>query len=135
MFTLILLGIVTVIGTIGAIVVENSRRHYDLECLSGMFLGNAICAFIALCISAGLLININTRFEAIQNEHEVICEMINSYDGQDYGNMSALTASVVKMNAKIAQHKAHYKSKWTGLWYSEDIANLEPITFSKKVIE
>ena len=32
----------------------------------------------------------------------------------------------------LALLNAHYKSKWTSQWFSEDIANLEPITFAKK---
>jgi hypothetical protein len=59
--------------------------------------------------------------------------MVESYDGQDYGNMSSLVEAVVDMNETIATNKAQYDSKWVGLWYSEKIANLEPITFGKKV--
>jgi hypothetical protein len=36
----------------------------------------------------------------------------------------------VGMNCTIANHKAHYDSKWTGLWHSERIARLEPIRFN-----
>ena len=132
MFTFILLFIISFVGLTVGVIVDKFGRSSDLDWLAGLSVSVFVFTFIALIITACTLININTRFEATKNEYAVIREMVESYDGQDYGNMTALTESVVDMNTKIARHKAHYKSKWTGLWYSEDIANLEPITFSQK---
>ena len=88
---------------------------------------------VALVCFLCALINIDKRFDAIAYKYEIIVQMVDSYDGQDYGNMGSLVEAVVGMNNAIATHKAHHDSKWMGLWYSEKIANLEPITFDKKV--
>ena len=135
MLTFLLLSIITVVCFSVAFIIDESGRSYDLQWLTGINLGVAICTLLAVIITGCSLININTRFEATQNEYEVISEMVQSYDGQDYGNMTALTESVVSINSTIARHKAHYKSKWTGPWFSEDIAKLEPITFRKNSLE
>lgn len=133
MLTFILLVIIVIVSVSVAIIINNSKFCGSLDGLAGTLCAVGIITFIGLVITACSLINVNTRFEAIQNEYEVIAEMVQSYDGQDYGNMTALTEAIVEMNGKIAQHKAHYKSKWTGPWFSEDIANLQPIVFSKKI--
>ena len=134
MHTFVTLIVATIILFVIGFLVEKFTS-YDYEWISFVSVGIGVCTLIALVISALSLINVNTRFEATQNEYQVIREMVESYDGQDYGNMTALTESVVKINSKIANHKAHYKSEWTGPWFSEDIANLEPITFRKIVKE
>lgn len=131
MLTFITLSIATIVLLLGGFLI-GKHASYDYEWLEATLIGLGICTLSALIISSLVLININTRFEAIQNEYQVVREMVDSYDGQDYGNMTALTESVVNINSRIANHKAHYKSKWTGPWYSEDIAKLEPITFNKK---
>ena len=129
MNTFIILSIITVVFLVAGILVN----HYTYE--DGWSFLLVCIGVLALCglIGAGVsLINKNTRFVAVQNEYQVITEMIESYDGQDFGNMASLTEAVVHMNQVIARHKAHYNSPWTGLWYSEDIANLEPIRFTGK---
>lgn len=135
MNTFILLGVITIVCFVVSYLVDRFADSYTFDWLAYTFLSIGICTLIGLIITACTLININTRFEATQNEYENIVLAMESYEGQDYGNMAELTKSVVDMNSEIAQHKAHYKSKWTGLWFSEDIANLEPITFGKKVRE
>ena len=131
MLTFITLSIATIVLLLGGSLVRK-YMSYGFEWLEDTLIVLGCCTLIALIIASLSLINIDTRFEASQYEYQVISEMVESYDGQDYGNMTALTESVVNINTKIANHKAHYKSKWTSPWYSEDIAKLEPITFNKK---
>ena len=131
MLTFITLSIATIVLLLGGFLVDK-YTSYDFEWLGVTLIALGVCTLIALIITSLSLINIDTRFEATQYEYQVISEMVESYDGQDYGNMTALTESVVDINSKIANQKAHYKSEWTCPWFSEDIANLEPITFTKK---
>ena len=131
MLTFITLIASTIVLFVAAFLIDK-YSSYEFEWLEYCCLGFGVCTFLAVIFTSLSLINIDARFEATQNEYQVICEMVESYDGQDYGNMTALTESVVNINSSIARHKAHYKSKWTGPWFSEDIANLEPITFAKK---
>ena len=126
MLTIILLSILTVVGLVAGWLIDRytyadgwSFTFYTIGVISGISLITALC----------LLINIDRRFDADVYQYETTVEMVNSYAGQDYGNMGSLVEQVVRVNNSIAEHKAHYNSKWTGLWHSERIANLEPIKF------
>ena len=126
MLTIILLSILTVVGLVAGWLIDR-YTYADGWIIASYTTGvsSAIALIIALC----LLINIDRRFDAAVYRYETTVEMVNSYTGQDYGNMGSLVEQVVRVNNSIAEHKAHYNSKWTGLWHSERIANLEPIKF------
>ena len=123
MYTIILLSILTIVGFVGGWLID--KYTYADGWAFGFYGTGTLCAVALACF---LLALINTVYR-----YEYISRMVESYDGQDYGNMSSLVEAVVDMNSTIATNKAQYDSKWMGLWYSERIANLEPITFGKKV--
>ena len=126
MLTIILLSILTVVGLVVGWLID---RYTYADVWSFISYATGFISGLALIIALCLLINIDRRFDAAVYQYETTVEMVNSYTGQDYGNMGALVEQVVYVNNKIAEHKAHYNSKWTGLWHSERIANLEPIKF------
>jgi hypothetical protein len=130
MYTIILLSILTIVGLLAGWLIDKytyadgwSCASYAVGVISALTLVGFLCA----------LINIDRRIDSTIYKYEAIVQMVNSYDGQDYGNMGSLVEAVVGMNNTIAYHKANYDSKWMSLWYSERIANLKPITFVKKV--
>lgn len=127
MLTIILLSILAVVGFVASKLINKYTYADDWAFVSFI---TGVVSTIALIIVLCLLINIDRRFDAAVYRYETTVEMVNSYTGQDYGNMGSLVEQVVRVNNSIAEHKAHYNSKWTGLWYSERIANLEPIKFS-----
>lgn len=130
MYTIILLSILTIIlFVVGWLI--GKYTYEDGLAFCAYLLG--VCTLIGLVVSLCLFINLDKRFDATIYSYETTVEMIDSYAGQDYGNMGSLVEQVVKINNTIATHKAHHDSKWVGLWYSERIANLEPIRFDKKV--
>lgn len=126
MLTIILLSILTVVGLVAGWLID---RYTYADGWSFISYSTGVISAISLIIALCLLINIDRRFDAAVYRYETTVEMVNSYAGQDYGNMGSLVEQVVRVNNNIAEHKAHYKSKWTGLWHSERIANLEPIKF------
>ena len=131
MLTLILLFVVAIICFIVLAILD---KHYEADSFWGVLSG--MIGMVTLLIGIGLsisLCNINKRFDATVNEYEAIVQMVDSYKGQDYGNMASLTESIVDMNKTIAEHRAHSKSLWVGLWYSERIANLDIIRFDRNV--
>ena len=87
----------------------------------------AILVFFGLCIG---WITSQYNFKTYIHEYEVTKTMVESYKGQDYGNMTALTESVVKINSKIASHKALSSSILLKGFYSKEVGNLEPLTFN-----
>jgi len=126
MLTIILLSILTVVGLVVGWLID---RYTYADVWSFISYATGFISGLALITALCLLINIDRRFDASVYRYETTVEMVNSYIGQDYGNMGSLVEQVVRVNNSIAEHKAHYNSKWTGLWYSERIANLEPIKF------
>ena len=127
MLLIILFSILAVVGiTVGYLI--GKYTYADVLSVVSYFTG--VISAIALVIALSLLIGINRRFDAMVYQYETTVEMVNSYTGQDYGNMGALVEQVVNINNGIASHKARYNSVWVGLWYSERIGNLEPIKFS-----
>lgn len=131
MYLIILLSILTVVGFVGGWLID---KYTYSNCGDGWSFTSyliGICSSIALAGFLCALINIDRRIDATVYKYEAIVQMVDSYDGQDYGNMVSLVEAVVDMNNAIAYHKANYDSKWMNLWYSERIANLEPITFGK----
>ena len=126
MLLIILFSILAVVGiTVGYLI--GKYTYADVLSVVSYFTG--VISAIALVIALSLLIGINRRFDAMVYQYETTVEMVNSYTGQDYGNMGALVEQVVNINNSIASHKARYNSVWVGLWYSERIGNLEPIKF------
>ena len=129
MYTIILLSILFVVGIVVAWLLDK------YTCADGWA---AFCTFISgvslavLLICLACLINIDKRFDYACYRYETTVQMVESYKGYEFGNMQSLVEEVVSMNKVIANHKAHYNSKWTGLWHSERIANLEPIRFNKE---
>ena len=129
MCTIILFSILTIIGLLAGWLIEKYTYAEAWAFVSCLISGLSVTALITtLC----LLINIDNRFEATINRYETTVQMVESYTGQDYGNMGSLVEQVMTINNIIAIHKAHHKSKWVGLWYSEEIGNLEPIKFDRK---
>ena len=130
MYTIILLSILTIVFFVVGWLLDKYTYADGLTYASFLF---GACTLIGLVVSLCLFINLDKRFDATIYKYEAIVQMVDSYDGQDYGNMGSLVEQVVAINNTIAAHKAHHTSKWVGLWYSEKIASLEPITFDKKV--
>lgn len=141
MYTLILLISLTVLGyIIGGILYghrydKHGRYREGRDGFGVGFLCIAIMATCALIIACCDFINLDARFQRTLYDYENTVRMVESYEGQDYGNMTPLVQSVVDINNEIARQKAYVKSPWRNLWMSEEIANLKPITFPAKRVE
>lgn len=131
MLTLIFLSIASVILIVVAVLI-NKYGSWDSDWLAGLFAFFGGCCVVVLIGCLISLINIDRKFNERIVQYETIVQMVDSYDGQDYGNMGSLVEAVVGMNKRIAKHKAYYDSPWNGLWYSVTVAELEPIRFDKK---
>ena len=129
MRTLILLGIVTIVCFVVGIILD--RKTY-LDYLPGLLAFTGCLTGACLILSLVLLINKEYRFQETINDYEFTSQLVETYTDGDYGNRSALMEQVIVVNKRIASHKAYYQSPWTGLWHSEEIANLEPIKFDMK---
>lgn len=109
-----------------------SRKSTGAQFAGGF---NAVVAVIIALITAYNFINRPTeadfkneiaRYNCIKNEIEV-AEKIEDPDIRAI-IIPRLVAEINSMNNTISKNKDKYKSKWDGCYYSEEIANLEPLT-------
>lgn len=127
MYWFLLIGGIAIVCFLAAWLVN--KYTYSDSAAFYAFLGVlSVLVEIVLVIS---LINKNARFEAFITDYENTVALVETYRGTDYGNMNSMTEKIIDINKSIAQHKELSKSKWSGLWYSEKIGNLEPIKFNR----
>lgn len=100
-----------------------------LEIMGGVF---SIISFLIMVGIILSLINIDKEFDTFINRYNFVKELVVNYEPNDYGNKTALLEDVISINEEIAQHKAYVGNAWSGAWYSEKIAELEPIIFTGK---
>lgn len=90
---------------------------------------------IFLLFTCGLfcsIIGVKEENQAIVYEYQATKNILENYEAGDYGNSAALMDKVIELNQEIASHKAKWNSRWVGVWYSEDVAKLPPLTFKPK---
>jgi hypothetical protein len=122
----IILLIVLIVLSIIIIIISNNK---NLDLLN--FVGVVVVSIstMALIIMLLILPTMKSDFEQYKNEYQTTKMLIDSYKGEEYGNINALTEKIIYVNDKIASHKAGSKNFWINIWYSEEVGNLEPITF------
>lgn len=122
---------VFVVSTLASILVSK-YGSWDFQWLGTTGVVFSIFSFVAMVIIVLSLINIDKSFDAFINRYNFTKELVVNYEPNDYGNRTALLEDVISINEKIAQHKAYVGNVWTGAWYSEKIAELEPIILTGK---
>ena len=100
-----------------------------LEILGGVF---SVFSGVTMAVLIASLVNIDRKFDTFVNRYNFTKELVVNYEPNDYGNKTALLDDVISINKKIAEHKAYVGNIWSGAWYSEKIAELEPIVFTGK---
>ena len=96
-------------------------------CIGALFGGVLV---IVLVISGLSLVNKEARWKSYIFEYENTRALVETYSGSDYGNMTDLTEKMLQINDRIAAHRAYTGNKLVGAWYSEEVGNLEPLTFN-----
>ena len=93
----------------------------------------SIFLWIALICCSISLINKNARFERIIEDYNITKQLVENYVPGVYANSQSIIEKTIELNEIIVNHKTFSKSKWTNLWYSEKVGNLEPlyINFNK----
>ena len=128
MYWFLLVGGITLFGLVLALIAV----HMDWEFVGEMGIAFLITGASALICMGLSLVNRQARFNETIADYENTVALVETYQGTDYGNMNALTEKIININERIASHKAHTKSKWSSVWYCEEIGNLEPIVYGRK---
>ncbi len=127
MYWFLLFGGIAIVCFLAAWLVDK-YTYSDSASFYAFFGVLAVLIEIVLAIS---LINKNARFDAFIADYENTVALVETYKGNDYGNMNALSQKIIEINEHIARHKGLSKYKWSSPWYSEKIGNLEPIKFNR----
>lgn len=122
----IILLIVLVVLSIISIKIAGKK---NLEVLGFASIVMIVINTLVLITMLFILSAMKPTFETYKNEYQVTKMLVDSYKGEEYGNVNALTEKIIYVNDKIASHKAGSKNFWVNIWYSEEVGNLEPITF------
>lgn len=132
MYTIILGVILLVLGII-CIILSNVTYNDIFTFIGGVSL---IFSIIILLFCGLASIDLKKDWERTICNYETLNEMVESYKKGD-ANWSSdsnvynitLYKDVIEMNKTIDKHKVYHDSKWIGIWYSEEIGNLEHIKF------
>ena len=89
---------------------------------------STLILIIVICVSIG----IKSEWDAIKYDYTFTKELVENYEGGDYGNTASLTDKVLTLNRTISIHKAYCHNPWFNVWYSDEIGNLEPLMLSNK---
>lgn len=89
----------------------------------------AVAGGIALAIMIPTALQLPDNEKAFINDYNATKVLIESYEGNEYGNMVGLTEKIIRINSDIARNKAYCNSPWRGVWNSEKVGSLEPLTY------
>lgn len=120
-----------IVSTLSAIL-ASKYGGWDFEWLEIVGSVFSIFSFVTMVVLIATLVNINRKFDTFINRYNFTKELVVNYEPNDYGNRTALLDDVISINKKIAEHKAYAGNIWSGAWYSEKIAELEPIILTGK---
>ena len=131
MYWIISLFALAAICFIAVFLINNYSYSSEYDGLGFLIGCIGTCAAIVLLIMFISLVDKKHDFEVIKIDYENTKMLVENYREGDYGNMDQLTGKVIKINEAIAKHKAYHASNWTGLWYSEEIGALKPLSLHK----
>ena len=94
-------------------------------------IGGAVCTliFFLILLDAATLPN---QFAQIRSEYDNLKEQLADTEKDDIVTRENLRNQVLEMNNKIAEHRNFCHNGWVGMWYSEEIGNLEKLKWSAK---
>lgn len=133
MYTIIIGIGLFVLGIICLIINFKLFYNNSLTVIGGI---SIIVSTFILLFSGLNSIDLEKDWEKTKCQYNTLKEMVESYkednikwvDNSNIYNFQ-LYEDVIKMNNTIDKHKVYHDSKWVGIWYSEEIGNLEHIKF------
>jgi hypothetical protein len=79
-----------------------------------------------------VLANKSSEVAIIQKDRDFYQELISGLlNNASFATISRIVSNAESINSKILTHRKHYNSKWIGIWYSKDVAELKLIEIPK----
>ena len=109
--------------------IKNNDYYFRYE---GATIVASILFIFYLIITVSSIYNyslIDRKFEEIKYNYKIKKEVLDYSRGENISSYEriSLTKDLLEINNIIAKHKAYYGNKWNGVFYSEEIGNLEPL--------
>ena len=101
--------------------VESAVAFGYIELFVGVILGLMIYGAVTA----------DVRWAQFKAEYEATKGIVETYHPYYYGNTIDITRQMFEINSTIAKNKARYDNKFYNIWYSEEVANLEPLKFKR----
>ena len=136
MLWIIICSLLTIVGLVLYILEYHSNYYNEglFQWTDCIYLISVLLGLLPLCGMATGLSMRNNVFKEVKMEYSMTKELIENYNcpEPDYGNTFKLTEKVIDVNERIARHGAFHDSPWVGVFYSEEIGNLEPLRLPVK---
>ena len=92
-----------------------------------------LVCIVAFGIDAYRAATNETYWDAFIAEYESTKNILETYPQYDYGNTKEVTGQVFAINHTIAENKAKWNKTWFKPFYSQKVAELEPLKFPTPV--
>jgi hypothetical protein len=126
---IILFSAILIISVIAVIFTRSNYRWDDWE--PAAWIGTFIGGFAILVITI-VLIDQKNEFAYEIEQYQNLRGQVKTLTKDDIVTGENLRNQVLEMNNKISKHRIYSKSPWVGLYYSEEIGNLEPLEWGHK---
>ena len=135
MLVIYLTGLVFIISVIALILITRKLKKFEEE---GSYkkserLVNWLFPIIIIMTIFGVALGFEIASTPTKNSIQQTLNEYNTLSDFIYCfGIDGLEEKIVEMNNKINENKLYLNNIWTGVWYNEEIANLEKLTCIKE---
>lgn len=128
---IIIFSVILISSIIAIILIRRSDSYRSDEFEPAAWIG-AIVGGIAVVIISIVLINEENEFAYNKEQYYNLQKQVETLSKDNIVTGENLRNQVLEMNNMISKHKIYSKSSWVGVFYSEEIGNLEPLEWGIK---
>lgn len=128
---IIIFSVILISSIIAIILIRKSDSYWSDAFEPAAWIG-AIVGGIAVVIISIVLINEENEFAYNKEQYYNLQKQVETLSKDNIVTGENLRNQVLEMNNMISKHKIYSKSSWVGVFYSEEIGNLEPLEWGIK---
>lgn len=128
---IIIFSVILISSIIAIILIRKSDSYWSDAFEPAAWIG-ATVGGIAVVIISIVLINEENEFAYNKEQYYNLQKQVETLSKDNIVTGENLRNQVLEMNNMISKHKIYSKSSWVGVFYSEEIGNLEPLEWGIK---
>jgi len=122
-------SLVTFLTFLIAAIVKKEDGGYDMWCRKYTYIILAIV--LGFCLfGMSIRIPLKKNIEYSIAEYENLKEQAEGLTREDLVDLDVLREEILSMNNKIDKNRIYCESPWCGVWFSEEIGNLQKLTYT-----